>query len=84
MNTEKTPSVASKSYYTVAQFAERNPAFTGPAMRNLIFKADPQDLPSGETAPGNGLLEAGAILRLGRKVLVNEDRFFEWLESSRK
>ncbi len=65
--------------FTVAQFAERNEAFTEPAIRNLIFKADARESSRG-TIPGNGLVEAGAILRLGRKVLINEARFFAWLE----
>lgn len=63
---------------TVEQFSERNPAFTQPALRNLIFKADSRQSSRGEV-PGNGLLEAGAILRIGRKVLVDEERFFDWV-----
>ena len=65
--------------FTVAQFAERNPAFTAPALRNLIFKADTRQSSQG-AIPGNGLIEAGAVLRLGRKVLIHETRFFVWLE----
>jgi hypothetical protein len=30
----------------------------------------------------NGLAKSGAIVRMGRKVLINEPRFFEWLETS--
>lgn len=66
-------------YFTVAQFAKRNPAFTEPALRNLVFKADARESTRG-TIPGNGLIEAGAIVRLGRKVLIHETRFFAWLE----
>ena len=29
----------------------------------------------------NGLAESGAIIRVGRKVLIDEDKFFEWLTS---
>ena len=67
-------------YFTVAQFSKRHPAFSGPALRNLIFKADARESTLG-TIPGNGLIEAGAIVRLGRKVLIHETRFFEWVES---
>jgi hypothetical protein len=67
------------TYFTVAQFAKCNPAFTEPALRNLVFKADTRKSTSG-TIPGNGLIEAGAIVRLGRKVLIHEGRFFNWLE----
>jgi hypothetical protein len=66
-------------YSTVAQFAKRNPAFSEPAIRNLVFKAAARKSSNG-TIPGNGLIESGAIVRLGRKVLINEFRFFEWLE----
>jgi hypothetical protein len=65
---------------TVELFAERHPAFTAPAVRNLIFKAEPRKSSRGEI-PGNGLIEAGAILRVGRKVLIDEDRFFAWVRS---
>ena len=62
------------------QFAERNPAFSQAAIRNLIFKADPGHSSKGDI-PGNGLIEAGAIIRIGRKVLIDEACFFEWVES---
>ena len=68
------------AYFTVAQFSERNPAFTEPSVRNLIFKAEPRESSRG-LIPGNGLIEAGAIVRLGRKVLINEERFFAWVQA---
>lgn len=64
--------------FTVEAFAERNPAFSPAALRNLIFKAEPRHTSRGEI-PGNGLIECGAVLRLGRKVLIDESRFFEWV-----
>lgn len=67
-------------YLTVAQFAERNPAFSESAIRNIVFKADARKSTRG-TIPGNGLIECGALLRLGRKVLIHEGRFFQWIES---
>lgn len=66
-------------YFTATQFSKRNKAFTEPSVRNLIFKADPRESTRG-TIPGNGLIEAGAIVRIGRKVLIHEGRFFEWVE----
>jgi hypothetical protein len=77
------PPTQKSSYLTVSQFSEANPAFTESAIRNLIFKAEERQS-SRETIPGNGLIESGAIVRLGRKVLINETRFFEWLESQQK
>lgn len=65
-------------FLTVEQFCTRNPAFTRPAMRNYIFKGETRQSTKGEI-PGNGLIEAGAILRVGRKILVDEDRFFDWV-----
>lgn len=67
-------------YFTVAQFAARNPAFSESAIRNIVFKADARKSTRG-TIPGNGLIERGALLRLGRKVLIHEGRFFQWIES---
>jgi hypothetical protein len=66
------------TFSTVELFAERHPAFTPAALRNLIFKAEPRKSSLGEI-PGNGLIEAGAILRVGRKVLIDEDQFFAWV-----
>lgn len=65
---------------TVEQFSGRNPAFTPPALRNLIFKAVPRQSSRG-VIPGNGLLEAGAIIRLGRRVLLDESNFLAWVQS---
>jgi hypothetical protein len=65
-------------YLTVDQFSERNPAFTAPALRNLIFKAGERECSRGPIA-GNGLAEAGAIIRLGRRVLLDEAKFLAWV-----
>lgn len=66
-------------YKTVEQFSRDNPAFTIPALRNLIFKAEVRHTSKG-VIKGNGLLEAGAIVRIGRKVLINESSFYLWIE----
>ena len=66
--------------FTVEQFAIRQPAFTEPSLRNLIFKAEPRQSSRG-VIPGNGLLECGAIVRVGRKVLIDEGRFIEWIRA---
>jgi hypothetical protein len=68
------------TFSTVELFAERHPAFTAPALRNLIFRAESRKSSLG-AIPGNGLIEAGAILRVGRRVLIDEDRFFAWVRS---
>lgn len=68
-----------QTLFTVEQFAQKEPAFTPPALRNLIFKAEPRHSTTGEI-PGNGLIECGAVIRCGRKVLIHRDRFLSWVE----
>jgi len=55
---------------TVKQFVKENPAFTVGGIRFQIFNED-----------NNGLKNAGAIIRLGRKVLIDTDRYFNWVYS---
>ncbi len=69
-----------QTLYTVRQFAEVEPSRTETALRNLIHKAEPHHSSKGEI-PGNGLIECGAIIRQGRKVLIHRERFLEWATS---
>ena len=55
---------------TVKQFPTKHPAFTTGGLRSLIFNED-----------SNGLKASGAIVRIGRKVLIDEAKFFAWIES---
>ena len=55
---------------TVKQFCEKYPAFNYGGIRFQIFNEK-----------SNGLYEAGAIVRVGKKVLIDVQRFFEWVES---
>lgn len=55
---------------TVKQHASKHPAFTEAALRMLIFNEQQ-----------NGLAKSGAIVRVGRKVLIDEAKFFAWIES---
>lgn len=57
-------------YLTVNQFAEKHLAFTRGSLRALIFNEN-----------GNGLAKSGAIVRIGRKVLIDEGKFFAWIEA---
>ncbi|RUQ34808.1 MAG: hypothetical protein EKK71_15180 [Candidatus Competibacteraceae bacterium] len=65
---------------SVRNFSERHPAFPAATLRDLIFKAEERYTSKGKL-PGNGLLEAGAVIRVGRKVLIDEARFFAWIDS---
>jgi len=69
----------SQTLYTVEQFARAEPAFTPAALRNLIFKAEPRQSTKGEI-PGNGLIQCGAIVRHGRKVMIHRERFLDWVQ----
>lgn len=66
---------------TVAQVSEAYPVFSQAALRDLIFKAADRFNSRGERIPGNGLAEARAIVRVGRKVLIDLDQFEAWLDS---
>lgn len=70
-----------RTLLTVQQFCTKHPAWTPGAVRNLIFHAQPRHSSRGPI-PGNGL--AQAIVRLGRKVLIDEQRFFAWLDSQQR
>ena len=58
----------SPNLHTVPQFVEKHPAFTLGGIRWQIFNED-----------NNGLKESGAIIRLGRKVLIDTNRYFDWV-----
>lgn len=59
-----------QTYSTVNQFISKQPAFTKGGLRALIFNEHK-----------NGLANSGAIVRIGRKVLIDEAKFFAWVES---
>lgn len=48
-------------------------AFTIGGLRNQIFNENT-----------NGLKQSGAIIRLGRKILIDEVKFFAWIEGGAK
>lgn len=60
-------------YSTVNQFVERHPAFTIGGLRHQIFHENE-----------NGLAKSGAIIRNGRKILIKESAYFDWLENQNK
>lgn len=61
------------AYLTVQQFAAKHRAFTVGGLRALIFNEHT-----------NGLAKSGAIVRLGRKVMIVEAKFFAYVESQNK
>jgi len=50
-------------------------------LRHSIFNADPKMGSNGAQIPGNGLTPA--IIRIGRKVLIDLDEFDRWVEAHR-
>ena len=69
---------SSQRYLSVEQMSALHPVFTQAALRNMIFRAEPRQSSRGEI-PGNGLAEARAIIRLGRRVLIDEAKFLAWV-----
>jgi hypothetical protein len=61
--------MATPSLLTVNQFVATHKAFTSGGIRALIFNEN-----------SNGLAKSGAVTRVGRKVLINEEKFFAWVE----
>lgn len=67
--------------FTLPKFAERHSSFiTLPALTNQIFKAKARQSTKGEI-PGNGMEEAGAVVRLAGRVLIDEEAYFRWVDS---
>lgn len=79
MEETKTVDSAPRDLHTVAQFAQKFPAFTQAALRSYLLNAEDRVNSRGEIIPGNGLKEAGAIIRVSRRVLLSEGRFFLWI-----
>ena len=56
-------------YLTVNQFTAKHTAFNLGGLRSIIFNEHQ-----------NGLAKSGAIVRIGRKILIDEAKFFAWVE----
>jgi hypothetical protein len=74
--TQQTPSTAplphpETVYLTVKQLALQQPAFKESSLRWALFNAE-----------YNGLAKSGAVVRVGRKVLIDPARFMAWLRSN--
>lgn len=61
--------MAERTLLTVNQFSAKHPAYPVGGLRWMIFNE-----------ATNGLAESGAVVRDGRKVLIDEDRFFARLD----
>lgn len=54
------------------RFSQKYPDFPIGGIRHLIF-----------CEAENGLAESGAIIRIGRKLLIDEAKFFDWVINRR-
>ena len=72
-----------KSWLTVYQLSQKFPAFSENSIRALIYASKPRLRARGkggnDVIPGNGL--ARAIRKVGRRVLIDEIAFMEWVDS---
>lgn len=64
----ETVEIQDQRILTVKQFAQRHTWITLAGLRWLLFRRD-----------SNGLQESGAILKIGRKILIDEQLFLQWL-----
>jgi len=70
-----------RTLLTVRQFSDKHPAFTQGAIRNLIFLSESRKTSKGIIA-GNGLNVA--LVRIGRKLLIDEEKFFQWINEQQE
>ncbi len=79
---EKAPAFG-KKWATVLQLHQKYPAFSENSIRALIYASKPRlrakSRNGEEYVPGNGL--AHAIRKVGRRVLIDECAFAEWINS---
>ena len=74
---EPEPKPQSRTLMTVGQFADKHQAFPQGSLRNLIFLAESRKTSKG-IIQGNGL--SIALVRIGRKLLIDEAKFFQWID----
>jgi hypothetical protein len=78
------PAAPLRRIFTLTKFAERHSSFlTLSALTNQKFKSEPRKSSRGEIL-GNGLAEFGAFITIGRRVLVDEDAYFRWLDAQNR
>lgn len=79
------PKFAERNEFTVSEFVQLQEFgyLTEGSLRHLIYKSQPRLNAKGAEIPGNGMIEAGVIIRLGRKVLIDAEKFRDWIKASR-
>ena len=69
---------------TIAQFSKRYPAWSERSLRALIYAAEDRTASGGRVIKGNGLRQAGALVHVGRRILVDVHGFFGWIAAQQK
>ena len=75
-----------RTLFTVPDFVQL-PEFgylTEYSLRHLIYNSRSRYSAGGDVIPGNGLVEAGALIRIGRRVYIDAPRYRAWTESQRE
>lgn len=70
-----------RTLLTVRQFSDKHSAFSQGAIRNLVFLSANRKTSKG-TIKGNGL--DVALVRIGRKLLIDEIAFFQWIDAQQQ
>ena len=73
-----------RRFVTVAQMVQLDEYrwMNQSSMRHYIHDAEPRQSSRGEVIPGNGL--SAAIVRIGRKILIDLDEFDAWIDRQRE
>lgn len=58
------------NFLSVKKFCQKHTSFSEGGLRNLIFHKEK-----------NGLMLEKAIVKVGKRVLIDEERFFLWIKS---
>jgi hypothetical protein len=72
-----TPNQFERRILTLEAFGQRHTSFPPSVIRNLLWKAKDRYSSQG-TIKGNGL--DVAIVRIGKRVYIDEAKFFQWLD----
>lgn len=75
--------ITPRKYASIEETAQLFP-FSPAALRNLIFKMSDRRNSRGEIIKGNGLADAGAVVRIGGKVLIDLEAFSRWIDSHKR
>ena len=67
---------------SIKELAAMDPQFSEAALRYHVHRAYARTTKHGEFLPANGLGEAGAVVRIGRRVLLDVDKFYAWVASN--